>query len=94
VAAIEPERVFEIVEPVARRLVPAVDQPAIGLKEHGGPQEAISIPPMARTSRGAAKAEDAIVMSVDFAPIFRRLKPLLLGLRRRCLESWDLRCRI
>ena len=40
-AAIEPKRVFEIVEPFACRLVAAVGKPAIGLKKHGRPEEAI-----------------------------------------------------
>jgi hypothetical protein len=71
VAAIEPERVFKVVEPVARRFVPAVYQPAIGLEEDGWSEEAIPIPPMTGTSRGAAKAEDALVKAVDFAPILR-----------------------
>src|ERR1700732_4651449 len=35
-AAIEAERVFEIVEPVTGRLVAAVDDPGIGLTHHGG----------------------------------------------------------
>jgi hypothetical protein len=88
VAAIEPERVFEIVEPVARRFVPAVDQPAIGLEEHGWSEEAISVPPMARAPGRAAKAEDALVKSIDFAPLLRRLQPLLLRLGRRRLKPW------
>src|SRR5204862_4981767 len=84
----EPERVFEVVEPVARRFVPAVDQPAIGLQEHGRSEKPISIPPMTGTSRGTAKTEDALVKAVEFAPILRRLKPLLLGLGRRRLKPW------
>ena len=33
-----------------RRLVAAVDQPAIGLEKYGGPQETIAVPPMAWAS--------------------------------------------
>ena len=87
-AAIKPKRVFEVVEPIARRFVPAVDQPAIGLEEHGWSEKAISIPPMTGTSRGTAKTEHALVKAVEFAPILRRLKPLLLGLGRRRLKPW------
>jgi acetate kinase len=36
VALVEPERIFEIVEPLAGCLVAAVSQPAPSLKEHGG----------------------------------------------------------
>src|SRR6478609_9014365 len=38
VAAIELKGVLEIVEPLGRRLVAAVDQPAIGLQQHRRPQ--------------------------------------------------------
>ena len=87
VAAIEPERVFELVEPFACRLVAAVGQPAIGLEKHGRPEEPIAVPPMARASRRAAKAEDALgVPSSSLLRIFRRLKSLLLRRRRRCLK--------
>src|SRR5712692_3053479 len=49
VAAIEPERVFEIVEPLAGCLVAAVDDPALRLQERGGAEEALAVPPVART---------------------------------------------
>ena len=84
--AVESERILKIVEPVARRFVSAVDQPAIGLKEHGRTEKTFSIPPMTRASRCAAKAEDALLVSIDFVPILGRLKPLFFGVRRRRLK--------
>ena len=36
VAAIEAERVFEIIQTLAGGFIAAVDQPAIGLQQHGG----------------------------------------------------------
>src|SRR5215470_17071655 len=47
VAAIEPERVLEIVEPLAGRLVAAVDDPAPRLQKRGRAEEAIRVPPVA-----------------------------------------------
>src|SRR5712672_603200 len=35
VAAIEPERIFEVVEALASRLVATVREPAFGLQQHG-----------------------------------------------------------
>src|SRR5712691_6345338 len=49
VAAIEPERVLEIVEPVAGRLVAAVDDPALRLQQRRGPEKTVAFPPVART---------------------------------------------
>ena len=42
VAAVEAERILQVVEPLAGRLVAAVDQPAIGLEERGGAEIAIA----------------------------------------------------
>src|SRR5689334_1744004 len=57
VAAIEPERVLELVEPLARMLVAAVGQPAIGLQQDGGAEIAVAVPPIAGTAGRAAEAE-------------------------------------
>src|SRR6188472_3755784 len=48
VAAVEPERVLEIVEAVTGRLVAAVLQPSVGLKQRGRTKEALAVPPIAR----------------------------------------------
>src|SRR5262249_41982318 len=48
VAAVEPERVLELVEALALRLVTAVGQPAVGLEEDGGPEIALAVPPVGR----------------------------------------------
>src|ERR1700738_1419847 len=47
VAAIEPERVFKIVEPFAGGLVAWILDPARGLQQRGGPEEALAVPPIA-----------------------------------------------
>src|SRR5258706_925829 len=48
VAAIQPERILEIVEPLAGRLVAAVLDPARRLQQCRGPQKTLAIPPIAR----------------------------------------------
>src|SRR5271165_1598774 len=86
VAAVEPERVLEIVEPLALRLVARVDEPAIGLEEDRGPKVTVAVPPVTRAGGGAAGAQDAFVEPVELGAVFRRLQPLLLGGGRRGLE--------
>src|SRR4029453_17987656 len=58
VAAIEAKRALEMVEPLARRLVAAVGDPAIGLQQDRRPEIALAAPPVAGTAGGAAAAED------------------------------------
>src|SRR5919198_6602985 len=82
VAAIEPERVFEIVEPLASRLVAAVDDPALRLQERRRSEEAVVVPPVAWARRGAAGAQDAFIKPVELAAILVTLPPFLLGRRR------------
>jgi len=48
VAAIEAERVFERVEPLALHFVARVGEPAIGLEQRGGTEITLRIPPVAR----------------------------------------------
>src|SRR5690606_3710537 len=46
VAAVELERILEVVEPLRRRLVAAVDEPAIGLQQDGGTEIFLAVPPI------------------------------------------------
>src|SRR5271156_237927 len=48
VAAIEPERVLETVEPLAGGLIAAILDPARRLQQRGRPQETFAVPPIAR----------------------------------------------
>src|SRR6516225_3324721 len=43
VAAVEAERILEIVEALPGRLVAAVLEPAVGLKQRGGPEETLAV---------------------------------------------------
>src|SRR5262245_55958703 len=75
-AAIEPERILEIVEALAGRLIAAVGDPAIGLQQRGGTEIALAVPPIARARRGAAGAQDALVEAVELLAVLVRLFPL------------------
>src|SRR3984957_9264744 len=65
VAAIESERVLEIVEPLAGGLVAGILDPARRLQQRGGPEEALAVPPIARAGGRAAGAENAFVEAVE-----------------------------
>src|SRR4051812_36801733 len=54
VAAVEAERILEIVEALAGRLIAAVDQPAPRVEQGSGAKKAVAIPPVARARGGAA----------------------------------------
>src|SRR5262245_11014690 len=86
VATIEPERILEIVESLACRLVAAVANPAVGLQEARRAEIAVAIPPIARARRAAAGAQDAIVEPVELGPLSVALPALLLGRRAYVLE--------
>ena len=86
VAAVEPERVLKIVEPLAGCLVAAVHDPAVRLQQHGRPEEALAGPPIAGTAGAAAGAENAFVQSVDLGAVRGRLLPFLFRRRRNGLE--------
>src|SRR3954469_15300148 len=85
-AAVEPERVLEIVEAMPGRLIAAVLQPAVGLKQRGRTEEALAVPPIARTRSRAAGAQDALVQAVELLAVLVALLPLLLRRRRGGLQ--------
>ena len=85
VAAIEAERVLEVVKPLAGPLVAAVFDPAVGLKQDGRAEIAVAVPPVRRAGGRAAGAQDALVEPVELLPVLVALAPLLL--RRRASRS-------
>src|SRR5580704_11138563 len=76
VAAVEPERIFQLVEPLALGLVAAVGQPAIGLQQDGGPEIALAGPPVGRARGRAAEAQDALPQPVEPGALLGRLQAL------------------
>src|SRR5579863_888658 len=59
VAAIQPKRVFQAVEALARRFIARVDDPTISGQQRRRAQIALAIPPIARAAGGAAGAKYA-----------------------------------
>src|SRR5258708_3364036 len=86
VAAIEPERVLEIVEPLAGRLIARILDPARRLQQRGGPQKALAVPPIARAGGRTAGAQNALVEPVELFAILVALPPFLLRCRRGGLQ--------
>src|SRR5205823_14370252 len=86
VAAIEPERVLEIVEPLAGSLIAAIGDPARRLQQRGRTEKTFAVPPIARARGRAAGAQDAFVEPVEFFAILVALLPFLLRRRRRGVQ--------
>ncbi|AEM42305.1 hypothetical protein KVU_2465 [Ketogulonicigenium vulgare WSH-001] len=80
-AAIQLERIFQLIQTLARRLVAAVDDPAIGMQQGRRPQIAIRVPPIAGTSGRARGAHHAFIKTVQLFAILDRLAPFFL----RCI---------
>src|SRR5579883_730602 len=76
VAAVEAERVLEIIEPLALGLVAAVGQPAIGLQQDRRAEVALALPPVGRAGGRAAEAQDALPQAVELGALLGRLQAL------------------
>src|SRR5580692_4226677 len=82
-AAIEPERVLEIVQPLAGGFIAAVGDPSVRLQQGGWAEITVAVPPIARARGRAAGAENTFVEAVELFAILVALPPFLLR-RRRC----------
>src|ERR1051326_6239570 len=83
---VEPERIFELVQPFAGYLVTRAREPAPGLEQRGRAQKTISVPPVAWAARRAAEAQNALIVAVDVPSLVDRLEPFPLRLRRLGLQ--------
>src|SRR5688500_5149530 len=72
VAAVQAERIFELIETLAGRLVARVDDPTIGGEQGRGPEETIAVPPVARARSRTAGAQDAGRRTVDLFLVLLR----------------------
>lgn len=79
VAAIQLERIFEIVEAIAGHFVAAIDNPAVGLQQNGGAEIAVGVPPIAWAAGLAAEAQNTFIQAVELLAVFGRLQPLAIG---------------
>ena len=72
-AAVEPKRVLERIEPLALGLIAAVRRATATPAGARRAQEPIAVPPVARAPRGAAEAEDALVVAIEVLAVGRRI---------------------
>src|SRR5690606_12198756 len=86
VAAVELERVLEVVESRTGVFVAGVDDPAVGLEQDRGAEVAIAVPPVAGARGAAAGAQDALVQAVELGAVLLRLQALAVR-RRRALGA-------
>src|SRR6516225_5877686 len=81
-AAVEPERILEIVEPFAGGFIARILDPARSLQERGRSEEALAVPPIARAGGRAAGAKNALIKPVELLAVLVALPPFLLRRRR------------
>ncbi|SAK98478.1 hypothetical protein AWB79_07602 [Caballeronia hypogeia] len=79
-------RIFQVVEAFARRLIAAVRDEAIGLQQARRAHELVRVPPEARARGRAARAQNALVETVELVALHRRLQALLFR-RRRVIDQ-------
>ena len=60
-------------------LITGIDDPTIGLLEHGGAEVVLGVPPVRRARCGAARAENALVETIQKLAIVTRLVVLGVG---------------
>src|SRR3954462_8842105 len=82
VATEQTVRIFEVIQTLAGRLITAIGDKPISLQQTRGTHELVRIPPEARARRRAARAQNALVQTIQLVAFFRRLQTLLLRRRR------------
>lgn len=80
VAPVHAERILQLVQPGGSRFVTGIDDPTVGLHEHGRAQVLVAVPPV-RGARGrTARAQDALVQTVQLGAVVHRLEVLGVAL--------------
>ena len=87
VAAVQLVGVVQTLQTFLRHLVTRVRNPAVRLLEDGGTQILVRVPPVGRTRRRAASAQNALVQTVQLLAILVRLEilHLVIGIHLRLL---------
>ena len=87
VAAVQLVGVVQTLQTLLRHLVTRVRDPAVRLLEDGGTQILVGVPPVGRTRRRAASAQNALVQTVQLLAILVRLEilHLVIGIHLRLL---------
>ena len=68
-ATVEPERIFQVIQSLTGGIVPAIHDPAVRLQQGSRTQVTVTVPPVTRTSRTAARAKDAFVHAVELGTV-------------------------
>ena len=79
VATEQAVRVFQVVQAAAGGFVAAVRDEAVGLQQAGRADELVRIPPERRAGSGTARAQDALVQTVQLFAGLGRLQAFLSG---------------
>jgi len=69
VTPVQLERVVEIVQSFLGLIVSRIFDPPVRLHQHGGSEVLVGIPPVRRTARRTACAQNAFVHAIQFVPI-------------------------
>ena len=80
-AAIQLVRIVQILQTLLGHLIARIGDPPIGLLQDGGAEVLIAVPPVGRAGRRAARAENALVQTVQKLAILARLQILHLVVR-------------
>src|SRR5882757_829290 len=80
---VQPEGVFQLIQPLTGRLIPAVDDPAIRSQQRGRSQESIAVPPVAGARGRAARTQDTGRRTINLFLILLGLQSLLVRRWRR-----------
>ena len=68
-AAIQPERIFQVIQAFPGILIAAIDYPTIGLEQNSRAKIAVAIPPVAGTGSRTAGAKDTFIQTINLLPV-------------------------
>ena len=80
-AAIQLVRIVQILQTLLGHLIARIGDPPIGLLQDGRAEVLVAVPPVGRAGRRAARAENALVQTVQKLAILVRLQILHLVVR-------------
>lgn len=78
VASVERKGVLELLSSLLTKVVTRVGHPSVRLHEHGGAKVLVLIPPVRGAGCGAARAQNALVQTVESTTLLGRLKMFTL----------------
>jgi len=71
-------RILKVIEALVGCLITRIGDETVSSQQTGRPDELVRVPPERRTGRRAAGTQDALVKTVQFFTVFRRLQALTL----------------